>query len=430
MDFSNSKDETKTTKEASEDAVAQIRLKQIERKKLENVDPFLDHEAYLLRLFNKSHPTFNYTEVSKKLLPVKIPIHYKDKCIAIFEENIQKALNTDPRFSNIERIFRDDKLREMLEDAVKLNQEDRNRAKSMIENDIPTADYRENIEAQTKVLSCPDAMLNDYWIGEVPTLARLVKQNSSDIDYEIKKYKENDNLFVRLYLVSSSDWYIQRSLFFIKEGGLKDLRVKWEDWNLDLIGIQIGPWRLEFNHSGLIMPYYSGSNYHSVIGVSSDRSGGKVSKSQLPLLCQIITDWNKNRIYSKTPHSDPRFGTSYQFVQEVLDKLGITTNFIKDGPVETYIKNIKYGKMGGHPVIYDPQGKECEVKNMEEYNRNESHIEKDLRLARGTPNYHYVLEVETIYRCVKRLLMLKETFSTGNHFDISSNIFGSYTGKI
>jgi len=154
-------------------------------------------ENQLLVDFDKEHPGFVHTSVSKKLLPLRVARLVTKIYEKLAQEKIQKLLDTEPyKSAGVDRIFRDDELRSKLEADSELNEDDQKEAVARAREKMKGKAFVDKLMLHADILSDPVKFAAAYFDDEPPYLKKLAKREykePSDLQVAMAKYKNTNN---------------------------------------------------------------------------------------------------------------------------------------------------------------------------------------------------------------------------------------------
>lgn len=125
-------------------------------------------------------------------------------------------------------------------------------------------------------------------------------------------------------------------------------------YGLNHAALQLGPYIIDWNESGIIIPrWMSSANSMLLIPVRDDEQAN-IRFNVLPKICKKIVEWNTQWKYTNLTFNAPKKVSNCQdFVVMILEFLGIQPNWKKGGFIDTYIAKIKEGAIGEELKLWD-----------------------------------------------------------------------------
>jgi len=101
----------------------------------------------------------------------------------------------------------------------------------------------------------------------------------------------------------------------------------------------VGPWKLEFNDSGIVVPRKIMSQAAVVTADIDYISTVDRLEQVIDALAKVICKWNVTMYYKQTGGDKSKYGNCQDFVDDCLDALGVKLNF--DGALKSFLTRLR-----------------------------------------------------------------------------------------
>lgn len=192
-------------------------------------------------------------------------------------------------------------------------------------------------------------------------------------------------------------------------------------YGLNHAAMQLGPYIIDWNESGLIIPrWMSSANSMLLIPVRDDEQAS-IRFNVLPKICKKIVEWNSQWKYTNlTFNPSKKLSNCQDFVVKMLEFLNIQPNWKKDGFIDTYINKIKEGAIGDEMKLWDVTdgGKQVvfpDHDSLADWWHGRSFENRDPELV-------------VLVKCIERVFQMRFAATGDPKYMVEDPIFGPRTG--
>lgn len=193
-------------------------------------------------------------------------------------------------------------------------------------------------------------------------------------------------------------------------------------YGLNHAALQLGPYIIDWNESGIIIPRWMSSANSTLLIPVRDDEQASVRFNALPKICKKIVEWNVNWKYTNlTFNTSKKLSNCQDFVLKMLEFLDIQPNWKKGGFIDVYINKIKEGAITGDELKIWDVTDNCKQVTFEDHDAL-----ADWWHSRSLENRDPELVV--LVKCIERVFQMRFAATGDPKYLVADPIFGPRTG--